>query len=348
MDRNLKQMKRDGNPMEYGQISSLSKPVSKLVFGTAMPSISAATRSKHEGEPGFLPALNNAFSLLDIMFSLGVNTFDCAAHYGEEVLGEWMAKNNKRDQVIILTKGGHHNQWRKRMTAYDVQSDFYDSLVKLKTDHVDIYLLHRDDPEIPVDGIVDLLNQLHNDGRISAFGGSNWTHKRLDEANNYAARNGLMPFTVSSPNFGLANQVKDPWGGGCVTISGQAEKDARNWYEKQQMPVFAYSCLARGFFSGKLKSEMPDRIYEILDQAALKGYNYPENFERLRRTEILAVEKNTTVPMIAMAFIFSSPMKVFAVISPNSGEHMQSNIQAQSLKLTEKERKWLDLETDER
>jgi aryl-alcohol dehydrogenase-like predicted oxidoreductase len=334
--------------MEYGQIEFVDKPVSKLVFGTAMPAMSAATRSKHEGEPGFLPALNNAFVLLDTMYGLGVNTFDCAAHYGEEALGEWMEKNGNRRKLVILTKGGHHNQWRKRITPHDILSDFYDSLAKLKTDYIDLYVLHRDDPEMPVASIVETLNQLHKDGKIGAFGGSNWTYQRLQEANEYAAARGLVPFTVSSPNYGLANQVKDPWGGGCVTISGHGEAGARKWYEEQKIPVFAYSCLARGFFSGKLKSYEPDKVYEILDQPALKGFNYPENIERLRRAEILASEKNTTVPMIAMAFIFCSRMKVFAVISPNSGEHMRSNIESLALKLTENERKWLDLEADTR
>lgn len=74
--------------------------------------------------------------------------------------------------------------------------------------------------------MVEILNEYHKAGRIGAFGGSNWTHQRIAEANAYASKYGLVPFTVSSPNFGLCNQIDDPWGGGpwSVTISGPAKK----------------------------------------------------------------------------------------------------------------------------
>ena len=62
--------------------------------------------------------------------------------------------------------------------------------------------------------MVEILNEYHKAGRIGAFGGSNWTHQRIAEANQYAGEHGLIPFTVSSPNFGLCDQIGDPWGGG--------------------------------------------------------------------------------------------------------------------------------------
>ena len=52
--------------------------------------------------------------------------------------------------MVIISKGAHHNQDRKRLTPFDITSDLYDSLARLKTDYIDIYLLHRDNPEVPV------------------------------------------------------------------------------------------------------------------------------------------------------------------------------------------------------
>ena len=101
------------------------------------------------------------------------------------------------------------------MTDFDILHDAHNSLAKLKTNHLDIYMLHRDDPSVPVGPIVDVLNRLYDEGKIGAFGGSNWTVERTEEANNYALKHGLQPFTVASPNFGLADQLGDPWGGGC-------------------------------------------------------------------------------------------------------------------------------------
>lgn len=78
----------------------------------------------------------------------------------------------------------------------------------LGENYIDIYLLHLDDPDVDVAVPVEVMNALHAEGKIGAFGGSNWTHQRIEEANEYAYRRGLIPFTVSSPNFGLADQVQ--------------------------------------------------------------------------------------------------------------------------------------------
>jgi len=223
--------------MKYGKLQYVEKPVSRLLFGTAIPELFAAMRSVHGDEPDFVKKLDKAFELLDGAYAMGIQTFDCANHYGEEPLGEWMKDRGLSDKVTVLTKGAHHNAWRKRVTDFDILSDAHDSLRKLHRDHIEIYVLHRDDPEVPVGPIVEALNRLHREGKIGAFGASNWTHQRIIEANNYAREHSLVPFTVSSPNFGLADQVADPWGGGCVSISGPSNREARAWYAQENMPV---------------------------------------------------------------------------------------------------------------
>ncbi len=89
-------------------------------------------------------------------------------------------------------------------------------------------MLHRDNPQVPVSIIVDTMNRLYDEGKIGAFGGSNWSYERIEQANEYAAKHNLIPFTVSSPNFGLAEQVDNPWVGQCVTLSGPKNKTALN------------------------------------------------------------------------------------------------------------------------
>ena len=106
----------------------------------------------------------------------------------------------------------------------DVREDLEKSLENLRTDYIDIYLAHRDDEQVSVEEIVEAFNALHAEGKIGAFGGSNWTHQRSEESNEYAYKHDMLPFTVSSPNFGLAEQVKDLWGGGSISISGPAVK----------------------------------------------------------------------------------------------------------------------------
>ncbi|HBQ64197.1 MAG TPA: aldo/keto reductase, partial [Clostridiales bacterium] len=289
-------------------------------------------------------------ALLDAMGSIGINAFDSAQVYGdgERVLGAWMQERGNRDQVVILTKGAHHNAWRKRVTPHDIQTDVADSLAKLMSSRIDIYILHRDDPDVPVGPIVETLSRLHDAGKIGAFGGSNWTHARIQEANDYARRFGLVPFTTSSPNYGLAEQVENPWGPGCVTLAGPEEAEARAWYQENQMAVFSYSSLGRGFFSGRVKSTEPEKAKEILDAAAFRGYSHPVNFKRLERTEILAAEKGYSVPQIALSWLLHQPLNVFPLIGANTAEEMQENIDAMQIRLTPEELRWLDLQSETR
>src|SRR5690606_6316038 len=116
-----------------------------------------------------------------------------------------------RDKVVIVGKGAHLNRDRRRVTPWDITSDLYDSLARFQTDCIDLYLLHRDDPDFPVGPIVEVLNEHLRAGRIGAFGASNWTVERIQAANAYAAEHGLEPFVASSPNLSLADQIKEPW-----------------------------------------------------------------------------------------------------------------------------------------
>ena len=153
-----------------------------------------------------------------------------------------------------------------------------------------------------------------------------------------------MPFTVSSPNYGLAEQVANPWVGNCVTLAGPENKDARKWYVDNNIACFAYSALARGFFSGAFGSNEPEKAKGILDEAGIKGYFCERNLERLRRAEILAREKGVSVAQVALAFIFSSPMNTFLLTSPINEKQIKENVAAEEIKLTEEETLWLDLE----
>ncbi len=333
--------------MQYGTIPGVERPVSRILFGTATPILFNAFRSVYGEAPDFPQRLNAAFDLLDTMYALGINAFDCADHYGEEPLGEWLEARGLHDKCVILTKGAHHNRWRKRVTDFDILYDCHNSLAKLKTSHIQLYLLHRDDPQVPVGPIMETLNRLHAEGKIGVFGASNWTMERMMEANEYAYKHGLVPFTVSSPNFGLANQLDDPWGGGCVTISGPKNRTVRAWYRDNHIPIMAYSALGRGFFSGAFRHDQPEKAAALLDQAARKGYDYPENYERLRRCEILAQEMGVSVSQIAMAWIFNQPgLEVYALSGATSKAHMQANIDAADIRLTPRQCEWLDLERE--
>lgn len=316
--------------MKYGKIQGVELPVSKIIFGCA---IEPMMRGEDVSE------------LLDAAAKCGINTFDTARVYelSEKSLGAWVEKRKNREQVVIETKGGHPDGQNKRIHAKALKEDIETSLELLKTNYIDIYLLHRDDPDVEVGEIIETLNEYARNYRIRAFGGSNWTAQRLKEANQYAVEHNLQGFSVSSPHFGLARQCADLWGGGCTTITGDDMAEDRQWYREEQMPIFAYSSLARGLMAGRVKSGQLEEGKKMLDQFTIKGYWCEDNLERLRRAEKIAEEKQCTVAQLAVAWMFTQGLDVYAVLSSGNIKRLFSNTEAMGVEITEEEACWLNL-----
>ncbi|MDD2971856.1 MAG: aldo/keto reductase [Lachnospiraceae bacterium] len=321
--------------MEYRNIKGLELPVSRLIFGTASDPMLA-------GE--------NVNTLLDAVVNMGITSFDTAREYGEseKSLGNWIRERNNRNQITVITKCCHPMpDGTKRVNRQGILEDVERSLAKLQTDYIDLYLFHRDDPEMDVEELVETMNELVKKGKIRAYGGSNWEVDRIKEADIYAKSHAFIPFAASSPNFGLAEQITDMWGGGGVSISGKDRAGDRVWYEESQMPVLSYSSLGRGFFSGKLQSGDIHRAEQILDSFAMKGYVCERNFERLKRAELLAGIKGCTVAQLSLAWVLHQKMNTFAIVSSTNPDRMRSNLTALRIEINEKESQWLDLQRDE-
>lgn len=317
--------------MEYSEIKYIEKPISRIFFGTCIPLMTKG---------------GDACDLLDHAFKLGITAFDTARCYGkaENSLGAWLKKRNNRDKVVIQTKGGINGfMWRSRIKESCIRYDLKKSLAALGTDYADIYLLHRDNVKVPVGDIVELLNSFVAEGRVRAFGGSNWSYKRIEQANEYAYAHGLQPFTVSSPNYGLAVMHKDPWGGGLVSVTGENKTAEREWYAGNQMPLTAWSCVGNGLFSGRFVSSDIRGAKRGMNLLAKKGFLYADNLERLRRAEILAERKGVTPLQIAVSYIKAGDMNVYPIIGTGSKAHLSENVAALSITLTAAEAAWLDL-----
>jgi aryl-alcohol dehydrogenase-like predicted oxidoreductase len=324
--------------MQYGTIHGINKPVSRVIQGSTM------IGSDLDAE--------QSFALLDQVFELGCNTIDSAHVYcqgnSERLIGRWMQANGLRDRIVLITKGAAHSEDRRRLTPFDIASDLYDSLARLSTDYIDLYLLHRDDPDLPVEPIVAALNEHVRAGRIHAFGASNWSHERIEMANAFARANGLESFIASSPQFSLADSLDEPWPL-CISISGSTGEAARAWYAQTQLPLLIWSPLASGFFSGKFRRDNLHLFGEReWDEVAVRTYANEPNFQRLDRAERLAAEKGLTAAQVALAYIMNQPMNSFLVVGPHSAEKFKANIEASAVSLTPQEMDWLDLKRDSR
>ena len=329
MNRKLRQTN-----MKYASVPGIDKPVSRLVQGTVM---------LDPGKP------DEALALLDAVFEAGCTAFDTAHVYGggncERLFGRWVNDRDIRREVVLLDKGAHHDAERQRVTPADITADLHESLERLQFDSIDLYMLHRDNPVLPVGPIVEVLNEHCSKGLIGAFGGSNWSHERLQEADEYAEAHGLTPFVAASPNYSLAEMVIEPWEN-CVAIGGPAKAAARQWYQTHHMPIFAWSSLAAGFMTGRT-CEQIEAMGPGSSDPAVRCFGSEANLERLRRAGALATRAGLTVPQIALGFLFSQPLEVFALVGCESGAQFRENAKALGVRLTPNELEWLDLQRDE-
>ena len=271
----------------------------------------------------------------DAWMEAGGNAFDTGFVYGgghhEKVLGEWIANRGVAKDVIIIVKGAHTPYCLPR--AIEAQLNI--SLERLGFDHAPIYIMHRDNPDVPAGEFVDALNRLQRAGRIGAFGGSNWSVARIKEANAYAAAKGLKPYTILNNNLSLAVMERPVWSG-CIT-SNNAETLA--FLRKSKTTHVSWSSQARGYFLPEaLRSRLP------ADTSPETCFGSSANAERRIRAEKLAKEYGVSPHNIATAWVLGQSFPSLALVGPRSPGEIASTLPALGLKLSAEEISWLNLE----
>lgn len=217
--------------------------VSKVIFGT--------TYLGNMGE-------KEAFPQLDRYFELGGRCIDTARIYSnfepddrrpsEEVIGAWFQSTGLRKEIVLSTKGAHPpfgKMDQSRLGRDDLCFDLEQSLNALKTDYIDLYWLHRDDVNVPVEGIVDTLNDFARQGMVRCFGASNWSVERLLEANSYAEKSGQLGFSASQIQWSLA--LCTPQSLGDPTLVCMTD-ETRRAYLEHGIPVMAITHRQKGCF----------------------------------------------------------------------------------------------------
>ncbi|MDE2923309.1 MAG: aldo/keto reductase [Acidobacteriota bacterium] len=320
----------------------------------------ASDATPRSGEPEFLPRLilgtmaltndtqaaqDHADALLDAAFECGISAVDTGHVYGagasERAIGDWLERRGLADEVFVLSKGCHPDATGPRVNPEALAQDLAESLDRLRLPAVDLYMLHRDDPAVPVGEMVDAFAEHLAAGRLGAYGFSNWTRARIEEACDYAEANDRPLPAASSPNFSLADQVKDPWGGGCVTLTGKAAADDREWHRSTGMAIFAWSSLARGLFSGRVTRRTLAADPALVDEACRTAYVHDVNLKRLERVIEFAEAGRATVPQIALAWVLAQDLPLHAIVGAATEEEVEDLAAAAALSLTEEEAEWL-------
>jgi predicted dehydrogenase/aryl-alcohol dehydrogenase-like predicted oxidoreductase len=308
---------RPDAPIPRGRIEGLAKPVARLVMGV--------------DNQKTMPI---ADVLFDDYYERGGNAFDTAYIYGggtcERVLGQWIKDRGLRRRIVILDKGAH----TPHCDPESLTRQLLESLDRLQTDYIDIYMMHRDNPDVPVGEFVAVLNEHRAAGRIRVFGGSNWGLRRLEAAQRYARRRGLAGFAAVSNNFSLVRMVDPVWAG-CLQSS---TPEWRRWLAKHQFPLMPWSSQARGFFTDRAGPE------KRTDKELVRCWYSDDNFRRRERAMDLAARRGVAPIAVALAYVLRQPFPTFPLIGPRTLEEFHTSLGALGVDLSPEDLAWLNLE----
>jgi len=312
----------DTPSMLYTPIAGVQKPMSRLVMGCDNQTV-----------------LADGSVVWDAFMEAGGNTFDTAHIYAnglhEKVFGQWIKSRGVHNDIVTIVKGAHSPNCLP--DAIETQLD--ESLNRLGLDTAKIYLMHRDNPDVPVGEFVSAINRLIDQRKIDTYGGSNWSLNRMDEARTYALSNNLVPPTFVSNNCSLATMEKPVWSG-CLSVNNA--KDLA-WFEKNQFAHLSWSAQARGFFMDEnLREQLPT---EIGPEAC---FGSADNEERRARADLLAREKGVSAGAVALAWVLSLPFPSFALVGPRSVGEIDSLLPAMAVSLSAQEVAWLNLASSTR
>jgi aryl-alcohol dehydrogenase-like predicted oxidoreductase len=284
-------------------------------------------------------ARERTFRYLDGIVEAGCNAFDLAASYQiggtERLVGRWLRSRKNRDQLFLIGKGGHPYPivQPRRVTPRALEADLEGTLRRLGTERLDLYLLHRDDASAPLESVASALARFHAQGKIDAWGVSNWTPDRIVRLDELVRATGGPRVAASSPHLSLLVWTRPPWKGS-ESIAGEAGREARAFHEATQLPVLAWSPLGHGSFSTQ-------------GTAQSASYDNPGNAARRRRAETLASRRGVTAAQIALAYVLCQPFPAFAITATRHVDNMRRSLAAADLRLSKDELRWLERGDDD-
>ena len=295
------------------------------------------------GTPGFGTDLTGR--RLDVLFDTfieqGGNFFDTAHCYAfwhplvaasgtsERMLGHLIRTRGLEKSVVVATKGGHPAAGPKYprpdqyLSPEVLLSDVRESLDRLGFAQLDLFLLHRDDPRVPVDEIMDALHRLVHSGLVKHVGASNWSGIRMAEANQSALLRGETPLVISSSawNLALRNEGTRP-----DPTMREVDQEDEIWHRESQIPLMCYNSTASGWFA---RGGEPGACENQVNRA------------RLARCTELAGRLKVTPGQIALAWLMAQPFPVIPITGTSNADHLKEAIGASQVKITPDQARWL-------
>lgn len=271
-----------------------------------------------------------SFEVLDGFTAEGFNFIDTADSYShwvpghtggesETIIGNWMETRKNRQQVIIATKVGSIPGTTKKSLAKDYILKCVDeSLKRLKTDYIDLYQSHYDDPETPIEDTLEIYDQLIRAGKVRWIGASNFSAARLTEALDIAQKLSLPKYQTFQPEYNLYKREV-------------YEQEFEDVVVENQLGVINYYALASGFLSGKYRSEAD--LNKSQRGAGIKGYLNDRGFKILKALDQVAEQYNANPASIALAWLIARPSVTAPISSVTNLLQLQDLVKAANIKL---------------
>ncbi|MBD2894826.1 1-deoxyxylulose-5-phosphate synthase YajO [Actinomadura sp. RB99] len=279
---------------------------------------------------GWTADRDHSFEILDAYAAAGGDFVDTADSYmasapgnaggeSETIIGDWMAERRNRDDIVVATKVGRH-PGRRGLAPANIRAAADDSLRRLRTDRIDLYYTHFDDPSIPVEDIMGTLDELVRAGKVREIAVSNIDLDRLEASLEFSEREGTARYVAIQPHYNLVS--RDTY-----------EGPRRDLAERYGLACVPYYGLASGFLTGKYRPGA-----EVDSPRAGRAGEYLKT-ERGRRVlaalDLVAEEQGAPVATVALAWLAAQPTVAAPIASARTLEQLQPILQALRTTLTD-------------
>jgi aryl-alcohol dehydrogenase-like predicted oxidoreductase len=276
-----------------------------------------------------------SFAVLDAYAAAGGNHVDTADSYSawvpgnsggesETIIGNWMKARGNRDQILVATKAGRLG----RLTAANIASFADASLRRLQSDYIDLFYMHDDHQDVPLEESLGALDALVRAGKVRALGASNFTAARLAEAREVSAREGFAAYVALQPYYNLLERRRHEE----IPYEGPLQ----DYVVAEHVDVFPFFSLAMGFLAGKYRPG-GERVESARAEGAAAYLDTARGVAVLEVLDEIAAAHRTTVAAVALAWTLAQAGIAAPIASARTTEQLAELLPVAELRLAENE-----------
>ena len=272
-----------------------------------------------------------SFALLDAFVEAGFNLIDTADAYSawvpgnhggesETIIGRWLQRSGKRDQVLIATKVG---KWKERpgLSPDNIAAAVEDSLRRLQTDTIDLYQAHEDDEATPLEATLAAFGRLIEQGKVRAIGASNYRAGRLRDALKVSGQYGLPRYETLQPEYNLYDRAG-------------YEHELAPLVAEHGLGVIGYYSLASGFLTGKYRQPEDAAKSSTRGQSVVRQYLNARGLRILSALDDIAARHSATPTQVALAWLIAQPHIAAPIASATSVQQLRDLLAAARMSLS--------------